>query len=79
MHSQRHSRSIWTVYMRLPPTPPRPICMSCAAVANGALGRTSPITTLPLFHTYKLNKVIPSKGLAFIQLESLTRGRHVIA
>ena len=45
------SRSIWTVYMRLPPTPLRPICMSRAAVANGALDRTSPCNVLPFLHT----------------------------
>ena len=43
--------------MRLPPNPPRPICMSRAAVANGALGRTSSITTLPLLHTLFLNEL----------------------
>ena len=57
MCSQHHSRSIWTVYMHLSPTPPRSICMSRAAVANGALGRTSLITVLPFLHMQPLMRL----------------------
>ena len=57
LRSQHCSRSIWTVYMHLLPTPPRPICMSCAAMANSALGQTSPITALPFLHMHPLMRL----------------------
>ena len=58
MRSQHHSRSIWTVYMRLSLTPSRPIFISRAAVSNGALGRTSLITALPFLHSKHFKNII---------------------
>ena len=45
------SRSIWVVYMCLTHPPLRPICISCANVANGAFGRTFPTNVLPFLRT----------------------------